>query len=448
MTNQSAVEVANPVIPWWLVLIEGLAAIMVGILLFTNPAATMLVLIQFLGFYWLITGIFALVSLFWDRKDWGWKLFNGILGIVAGILIIQNPLWSTLLVPTTLAIVIGMTGIIIGIIQLIQAFKGGGWGIGILGALSILLGVLLIARPVIAGLAFPWLLGGFLVAGGILALFGALGLRNAEKQAREAEMQVASRANAFNVTKEESGVTGAVRSEAVGIAAGVTGLTASGVGAIETVEESAPASVVAGAALTTEEGSETFEIAEAGTSEPTVEVVESVAGAAEDVSAMTSRLESDVPDVVLTGNVDHTDPAEMAKFKYALEYVEGIGPVYAEKLKAIGLVTCLDLLKAGASRKGREEISAKAEISSSLVLKWVNHVDLYRIKGVGSEYADLMEVAGVDTVVELAQRNANNLYEKMNQVNEAKALVRKPPTLAQVEDWVSQAKDLPRVVTY
>jgi predicted flap endonuclease-1-like 5' DNA nuclease len=83
-----------------------------------------------------------------------------------------------------------------------------------------------------------------------------------------------------------------------------------------------------------------------------------------------------------------------------------------------------------------------------LILKWVNHVDLYRIKGVGSEYADLLEASGVDTVVELAQRNAANLFAKMNNINVEKRLVRRPPTQSQVENWIAQAKDLPRLITY
>ena len=153
-------------------------------------------------------------------------------------------------------------------------------------------------------------------------------------------------------------------------------------------------------------------------------------------------------EAVLTGNVDPADAEEMAKFKYPLEYVEGIGPAYAEKLKAIGLVTCLDLLRAGATRKGRGEIAENSGIPGSLILEWVNHIDLYRIKGVGSEYADLLEAAGVDTVVELALRNTANLFEKMNEVNIDKKLVRKLPTQTQVKNWVSQAKNMLRVVTF
>jgi len=124
--------VENSGIPWWLVLIQGIAAIILGILLFTRPVATTIILIQFLGIYWLITGILSIISLLWDRTAWGWKLFSGILGVLAGLFIIENPLWSTLLVPTTLAWVLGFTGILMGIIQLIQAFRGAGWGAGIL----------------------------------------------------------------------------------------------------------------------------------------------------------------------------------------------------------------------------------------------------------------------------------------------------------------------------
>ena len=106
------------------------------------------------------------------------------------------------------------------------------------------------------------------------------------------------------------------------------------------------------------------------------------------------------------------------------------------------------MLKAGATPKDREEISEKTGIDKSLILEWVNLADLYRIKGVGEEYSDLLEEAGVDTVVELAQRNPENLYEKLLAVNAEKKLVRRVPSLAEVQDWVEQAKALPRVVTY
>ena len=128
--------------------------------------------------------------------------------------------------------------------------------------------------------------------------------------------------------------------------------------------------------------------------------------------------------------------------------VEGIGEVYAGKLVEAGVATTNALLKQGATPGGRKELAEKTGISSDLILEWVNHLDLYRIKGVASEYSDLLEEAGVDTVPELAQRNAENLFAKLVEVNEAKKLVRRLPVLSQVQDWVAQAKQLPRVIEY
>ena len=126
--------------------------------------------------------------------------------------------------------------------------------------------------------------------------------------------------------------------------------------------------------------------------------------------------------------------------------VEGIGEVYTQKLSDAGIKTTNALLKQGATPKGRKEIAENSGISETLILEWVNHVDLFRIKGVFEEYADLLEEAGVDTVKELAQRNPENLYKKLVEVNEQKKLVRQLPGKSQVENWVTQAKQLDRAV--
>ena len=128
--------------------------------------------------------------------------------------------------------------------------------------------------------------------------------------------------------------------------------------------------------------------------------------------------------------------------------IEGIGEVYAAELQDVGLRTTGALLKAAATPKGRQDLAEKTGISGKLILEWANHADLYRIKGVAEEYSDLLEEAGVDTVPELAQRNPENLHTKIVEVNAEKKLVRRLPTQGQVEDWVAQAKDLPRVLTY
>ncbi len=131
-----------------------------------------------------------------------------------------------------------------------------------------------------------------------------------------------------------------------------------------------------------------------------------------------------------------------------LSDIEGIGPGYAKKMNKAGIRSVESLLKNGASDKGRNEIAAATKITPTLILEWVNRADLYRIKGVGSQYSDLLEKAGVDTVVELSKRVADNLYKKMVEVNKAKNLVNGMPGLSKVEDWIEQAKKLPRVVSY
>ena len=128
--------------------------------------------------------------------------------------------------------------------------------------------------------------------------------------------------------------------------------------------------------------------------------------------------------------------------------VEGIGSVYAGKLKEHGVQTTDDLLEQGATPKGRKDIAERTGISGKLILEWVNHVDLFRIKGVAEEYADLLEEVGVDTIPELAQRSADNLYAKLNEVNTAKKLVRQLPSKDQVAAWIESAKQLPRKITY
>jgi len=128
--------------------------------------------------------------------------------------------------------------------------------------------------------------------------------------------------------------------------------------------------------------------------------------------------------------------------------IEGIGSIYAKKLTDAGVTTTEDLLKVGATAKGREELGKKTGIASKLILEWVNLADLYRIKGIGQEYSDLLEEAGVDTVVELAKRVPENLHAKMLEANEQKKLVRRPPSLSAVKDWVEQAQKQKRIVEY
>jgi predicted flap endonuclease-1-like 5' DNA nuclease len=131
-----------------------------------------------------------------------------------------------------------------------------------------------------------------------------------------------------------------------------------------------------------------------------------------------------------------------------IETIEGIGEQYAEKLSAVGIATVESLLEKGATAKGRDELAEQTGISSKLILRWVNHADLFRIKGVAGQYSELLEAAGVDTVPELAQRNAANLQQALLATNEEKKLAKTTPSLAQVTDWIAEAKTLPRIIQH
>ena len=131
-----------------------------------------------------------------------------------------------------------------------------------------------------------------------------------------------------------------------------------------------------------------------------------------------------------------------------LSEIEGIGDTYASQLEAIGITSIEALLESGSTRSGRINIVEKTGISKTRLLNWVNRADLARINGVSTQYADLLEVAGVDTVVELALRSPKNLTKAMADINDEKSLVRKVPGLSQVQDWILQAAELPRVISY
>ena len=176
-TAEVSASTEKGVTPWWLVLLEGIVAIVVGLLLLSSPAMTTSVLVQVLGIYWFIAGIFQIVSIFIDSTGWGWKLFAGIIGIIAGLYIINHPLLSTFLVPTTIVILLGIGGIIMGGISIIRAFQGAGWGTGILGVISIILGIVLLSNRVLATLSLPITVGILAVIGGIVAIIQAFRMR-------------------------------------------------------------------------------------------------------------------------------------------------------------------------------------------------------------------------------------------------------------------------------
>jgi predicted flap endonuclease-1-like 5' DNA nuclease len=132
----------------------------------------------------------------------------------------------------------------------------------------------------------------------------------------------------------------------------------------------------------------------------------------------------------------------------SLVSIEGIGVVSADKLKRVGIRSTKRLLKVAANRQGRKDLAEQTGISEKLILEWVNLADLMRVRGIGEEYGDLLEEAGVDTIKELRNRLADNLYKVIVETNARKHLVRRLPSLNQVKSWVQQAKSLPPIVTY
>lgn len=134
--------------------------------------------------------------------------------------------------------------------------------------------------------------------------------------------------------------------------------------------------------------------------------------------------------------------------KYKVEKIEGIGPAYGAKLEAVGIKTTDDLLEKCSNPKGRKETAEKTGIKEAAILKWANMADLMRISGIGEEYSELLEAAGVDTVKELKHRNPENLAAKMEEINDEKKLTRAVPSPKEVTRWVEQAKSLEPKLTY
>ncbi|WP_231585615.1 MULTISPECIES: HdeD family acid-resistance protein [unclassified Methanosarcina] len=163
--------------PWWVVLLEGAIAIIVGLFLLYRPAVTTIFLLQVLGIFWVAGGILSVLGALMFSGSRLWKLLSGILGIIAGIVIMTYPLLSPFVVLTLFVIFIGVWAIITGAVKLAWGLKGGGWGMGILGVLTIILGILLLTNSLAGALFLPWIFGFFLIVGGMGAVIGGLKMR-------------------------------------------------------------------------------------------------------------------------------------------------------------------------------------------------------------------------------------------------------------------------------
>ncbi len=154
-------------------LFAGIVSLVIGVLLFTQTTATLALIMLLIGLSWFIQGIFNVMSIFMDKSQWGWKLFGGVIGIAAGLLVLQNPITSTAVVPAAVALLMGVFGLLIGVSGLIEAFQGGGWGVGIFGVVAILIGLLFIFNSFVTGQALVWVLALLLVIQGVLGIYYA-----------------------------------------------------------------------------------------------------------------------------------------------------------------------------------------------------------------------------------------------------------------------------------
>jgi uncharacterized membrane protein HdeD (DUF308 family) len=167
MSAQDALKSRIQIIPWWLVLLEGLALLILGVLLLAAPGKTLVTLVEIFGFYFLIRGVLSVVGLFVDGTQWAAKLVIGILSILVSIVVIRHPLWVAAIVPPTLSFLVGISAIVIGVVGLLQALQGGSLGIGLLGLLSVIIGLPFIFDPLGGTAVLAPIIGAVAIAGGI-----------------------------------------------------------------------------------------------------------------------------------------------------------------------------------------------------------------------------------------------------------------------------------------
>jgi uncharacterized membrane protein HdeD (DUF308 family) len=163
---------------WWVPLLFGILSVILGVFFLAKPGVTSIVAAKFIGIYWIVSGVIQLIHMFQDRTAWGWKLFMGIVSIIAGLfLVFAGPIEAVLGLGAAIIIIMGIWGLIMGISLLISAFKGAGWGAGVFGALAIFLGIILLSSPWGGALALPFVVGIFLIIGGIINIYQGFKMR-------------------------------------------------------------------------------------------------------------------------------------------------------------------------------------------------------------------------------------------------------------------------------
>jgi uncharacterized membrane protein HdeD (DUF308 family) len=175
--DSAAIVVKTTLVPWWLILLQGIAATILGVLLITQTGITVASLTIFLGIYWCILGVMDLVHMFTDPAGWGWKLFSGIVGILAGLVLIRHPLWSAAVGTSVLVWVVGTLGLLFGAIGVLRALGGGGWGMALSGVLSMILGLVLIFHTAVTVVVLVYAVAIAAIVGGVIAIIGAIVMR-------------------------------------------------------------------------------------------------------------------------------------------------------------------------------------------------------------------------------------------------------------------------------
>ncbi len=182
--NYSTREPSKNPSTWALVLINGIAALGIGLIFLVSPGATIRVLMKFLGLIFLVGGFFSFLSIALSSEHWLWKLIGGLAGVIGGMMVMEHPLWSGLLADTVIVLILGGAGLVLGGSQIIQAFRGGGWGPGLLGLIFVGFGLIMLFSPVIGAILLPFVLAVFGIIGGVVAIFIAFRLRRAEIETR------------------------------------------------------------------------------------------------------------------------------------------------------------------------------------------------------------------------------------------------------------------------
>lgn len=428
-------------IPWWLILIEGIALIILGILFLTNPFGTALAVTTVLGIYWLISGILGIIGLFLDRHNWFWKLLLGILGIVAGVLIIQNPAASTVVLGASLTLWLGLLGIFIGILQIIRGVTGEGLGALILGIISIILGIILLANFWGVTFSLPWALGIMALIGGVITIWRAFRARGIQKDMEAGTDEMTNRAMAASAAAETKMDTMATRA----------GETVSGAGAAAAATAAAVASAADDAvddmADAADDMADTADEAMDAVADAADDVVDAgsdfaaEAGAAMAAASRTLDVDVDMEMDAPHGGLSAADRVALVSWAQA----KGISQADIDRLMDSPYG---DLLSRGKTPQERAQLARELGVDEQKLLTYLNMADLQRIDGVGVVYAYLLETAGVDTVKELATRNPANLAAKLAEVNAGTNITKRVPPPGEVENWVAQAKGMPPALEY